>query len=318
MCCKSSLPGYLSVENECVHCRLLPRKVSTMKPFSVLLAVASLAAKVSAHYVWPQLIVGGANTSEWQYVRQTNNYQDLNPMTDVTSSDVRCYDSLQSGTASTTTVAAGSTVGFTVSGNPANLYHPGVVNVYMAKAPAGTDVASWDGSGSVWFKIYQISAVTDGGTSITFPATGMSQVTFTIPSATPSGQYLIRTEHIAIHSASYYGGAQFYIACAQVEVTNGGSGTPGPLVAFPGAYTGNEPGILIDIYYPIPTTYVQPGPAVWPAVSGGATPPPPVSTPGTPASTSTAPTGTGTGSTSGTVAQFGQCGGQSYTGPTAW
>ncbi|KAJ7624312.1 glycosyl hydrolase family 61-domain-containing protein [Mycena polygramma] len=250
-----------------------------MKSFSVLLAVASLAAKVSAHYVWPQLIVGGANTSEWQYVRQTNNYQDLNPMTDVTSSDVRCYDSLQSGTASTTTVAAGSTVGFTVSGNPANLYHPGVVNVYMAKAPAGTDVASWDGSGTVWFKIYQISAVTDGGTSITFPATGMSEVTFTIPSATPSGQYVLlrqRTEHIAIHSASYYGGAQFYIACAQVEVPihssrlPGGTGTPGPLVAFPGAYT--EPGILIDIYYPIPTTYVQPGPAVWPAVSGGVSP----------------------------------------------
>lgn len=42
----------------------------------------------------------------------------------------------------------------------------------MAKAPSATDVASWDGSGSVWFKIYQISAVTDGGTTITFPATG--------------------------------------------------------------------------------------------------------------------------------------------------
>ncbi|KAJ6571399.1 glycosyl hydrolase family 61-domain-containing protein [Mycena capillaripes] len=294
-----------------------------MKSFSVLVAVASLAAKVSAHYVWPQLIIGGANTSTWQYVRQTNNWQDLNPMTDVTSVDVRCYDSAQSGTASTTTVAAGSTVGFTVSGNPSNLYHPGVLNVYMAKAPAGTDVATWDGSGTVWFKIYQISAVTDGGSTITFPATGLSEVTFTIPSATPSGQYLIRTEHIALHSASYYGGAQFYIACAQVEVTNGGSGTPGPLVAFPGAYTGNEPGILINMYYPIPTTYVQPGPAVWSGGSSGSSPPVSTTTGGgttvkttsTPATTTTtSSTGTSTG---GTVAQFGQCGGQTYTGPTA-
>lgn len=47
-------------------------------------------------------------------------------MTDVTSTDVRCYDSTESGTASTLSVAAGSTIGFTVSGNPANLYHPGV------------------------------------------------------------------------------------------------------------------------------------------------------------------------------------------------
>lgn len=29
------------------------------------------------------------------------------------------------------------------------------------------------------------------------------------------------------------------------QVSGGGSGTPGPLVSFPGAYTGNEPGILI-------------------------------------------------------------------------
>ncbi|KAJ7152034.1 glycosyl hydrolase family 61-domain-containing protein [Mycena filopes] len=296
-----------------------------MKSLSILVAVATLAAKVSAHYVWPQLIVGNANTSTWQYVRQTNNWQDLNPMLDVTSTDVRCYTSLESGTASTVSVAAGSTVGFTVSGNPSNLYHPGIVNVYMAKAPSGTDVASWDGSGSVWFKIYEISAVADGQT-ITFPATGLPQITFTIPSATPSGQYLIRTEHVALHSASYYGGAQFYIACAQVQVTNGGTGTPGPLVAFPGAYTGNEPGLLINIYYPIPTSYTQPGPPVWPASgsgagSGPAAPPSSTTTvtkaTTTPIATTTKTTSTAVGTSTGVpVAQYGQCGGQGYTGST--
>ena len=65
------------------------------------------------------------------------------------------------------------------------------------------------------------------------------QFTFTIPSSLPSGQYLIRVEQIALHVASTYGGAQFYIGCAQVNVVNGGSGTPGPLVAIPGVYTGN-------------------------------------------------------------------------------
>ena len=45
-------------------------------------------------------------------------------------------------------------------------------------------------------------------------------------------------EAIALHVAESYGGAQFYISCGQVEITNGGSGTPGPLVAIPGVYTG--------------------------------------------------------------------------------
>ena len=52
------------------------------------------------------------------------------------------------------------------------------------------------------------------------------------------GRYLVRMEAIALHSASTFGGAQFYISCGQVEVTGGGSGTPGPLVTFPGEYTG--------------------------------------------------------------------------------
>jgi hypothetical protein len=46
------------------------------------------------------------------------------------------------------------------------------------------------------------------------------------------------------------GGAQFFIACAQVNVRGGGSGTPGPLVAFPGAYGATDPGILFNTYYP--------------------------------------------------------------------
>jgi hypothetical protein len=41
----------------------------------------------------------------------------------------------------------------------------------MAKAPAGVDVASWDGNGQ-WFKVHEISAVTNGGQSISWPSSG--------------------------------------------------------------------------------------------------------------------------------------------------
>jgi hypothetical protein len=31
----------------------------------------------------------------------------------------------------------------------------------------------------------------------------------------------------------------------------------------PGGYKATDPGIMINIYYPIPTSYKYPGPAVW-------------------------------------------------------
>ncbi|KAH9478437.1 putative endo-beta-1,4-glucanase D [Psilocybe cubensis] len=223
-----------------------------------LTALLTFVVSVSAHYTFPDLIVNGVNTGDWVNVRRTNNYNSQSPVTDVTSADFRCYTSETHATASTATVAAGSTIGI---GADQPVYHPGVVNVYMAKAPG--NVSTFDGSGAVWFKVFQIPAVTDGGRTITFPAQNINAVNFQIPKNLPSGQYLVRVEQIALHSASTFGGAQFYLSCAQINVTGGGNGTPGPLVSIPGVYTGREPGIMLNIYYPIPTTYVQPGPAVW-------------------------------------------------------
>ncbi|KAG6817014.1 hypothetical protein H0H87_000636 [Tephrocybe sp. NHM501043] len=88
-------------------------------------------------------------------------------------------------------------------------------------------------------KVMQIPAVTDGGKSIKFPATNLVSVNFTIPKTLPSGQYLVRMESIALHEAASVGGAQFYIGCGQINVTGGGKGKPGPLVAIPGVYTGH-------------------------------------------------------------------------------
>jgi hypothetical protein len=90
--------------------------------------------------------------------------------------------------------------------------------------------------------------------SANFFQQGDTTVSFTIPAATPPGDYLFRVEHIGLHVAQSSGGAQFYLSCGQITVTGSGSGTPGPLVAFPGAYSATDPGILIDIYYPVVST----------------------------------------------------------------
>jgi hypothetical protein len=85
----------------------------------------------------------------------------------------------------------------------------------------------------------------------------------TVPASTPSGEYLLRVEHIALHNAMQANKAQFYLSCSQVNITGGGAGTPGPLVSLPGAYKSNDPGILVNLNGLGPDSYQAPGPAVW-------------------------------------------------------
>ncbi|KAF8608576.1 glycoside hydrolase, partial [Ceratobasidium sp. AG-I] len=181
-------------------------------------------------------------------------------VTDVTSTDFRCnVGGVTSGaTTSTTTVAAGSTVGFQAD---IPLSHPGPTQVYLGKVPSGSTAANWDGSGANWFKIYALGADFSTG-ALAWPSSEKQNFTFKIPSNVPAGNYLLRIEHIALHGASSVGGAQYYISCAQLAITGSGTGNPAK-VSIPGVYTGTEPGILINIYWPPVTNYTLPGPAVW-------------------------------------------------------
>ena len=64
---------------------------------------------------------------------------------------------------------------------------------------------------------------------------------FQMPSCIAPGNYLMRFELIALHSASSAGGAQFYVGCAQINVTGSGTKTGSDLVSFPGAYQSSHP-----------------------------------------------------------------------------
>jgi cellulase len=95
------------------------------------------------------------------------------------------------------------------------------------------------------------------------------KVPVTVPSELAAGNYLVRAEAIALHSAGSEGGAQFYMTCFQVNVAS--SGTVNPMgVSFPGAYSSTDPGILINIYDPANIAdYQIPGPAVWTGAGTG-------------------------------------------------
>ncbi|KAF2192557.1 lytic polysaccharide monooxygenase [Zopfia rhizophila CBS 207.26] len=220
---------------------------------AISLAAEAVTALPAPHYTFPAL----TGSSDWQYVRQTVNYQSNAGLSDVSSDQIRCYTS-GGKSAQTMSVAAGSSVGF--KANP-NIFHPGPLQFYMAKVPEGQSASSWDGKGNVWFKIYSEKASSSGG-QLSWASLNKGSVSVTIPRSTPSGEYLLRIEHIALHQASNTNGAQFYISCAQVKVTGGGNGTPGPLVSFPGAYKATDPGIKVNIYSGA-TSYTPPGPSVW-------------------------------------------------------
>ncbi|KAH8887705.1 endoglucanase II [Thozetella sp. PMI_491] len=131
----------------------------------------------------------------------------------------------------------------------------------MAKVPAGQTAASFDGSGQVWFKIYEEQP--NFGAQLTWPSNSEKEVTIKVPECLSPGDYLFRIEHIGLHVAQSIGGAQFYISCGQLTVAGGGSTQPTETVAFPGAYNASDPGILININYPVPTSYKNPGPSVF-------------------------------------------------------
>lgn len=89
-----------------------------------------------------------------------------------------------------------------------------------------------------------------GRVNVRIPTTGV-----------PSGDYLLRAEALALHTAGQLGQAQFYMTCFQITVTGGTAGPTAQTVTFPGAYKATDPGILVDIHSPM-KNYVAPGPAV--------------------------------------------------------
>ncbi|KAK3689890.1 glycoside hydrolase family 61 protein [Podospora appendiculata] len=218
-------------------------------------AIALLvSAAAEAHYTFPSV----GTSADWQYVRTTANFQSNGPVTNVQSEDIRCYERTPGTPApGTLNVTAGQELAYNAK---ASISHPGPMAFYIAKVPAGQTAATFDGKGKVWSKIYQDQPSLSGG--IKWATQGTKSVSVKIPKCLANGEYLLRAEHIGLHSAGSSGGAQFYISCAQLSVSGGsGSYSPKKLVSFPGAYSASDPGILINIYYPVPTSYTPPGPA---------------------------------------------------------
>ncbi|KAL1595607.1 hypothetical protein SLS59_008245 [Nothophoma quercina] len=123
-------------------------------------------------------------------------------------------------------------------------------------------------NGLKWFKVAEDGLDGSGQWGVDRMINNNGWVDFTLPTCIAAGDYLLRAEIIALHSASKQGEAQFYMGCAQLKVTGSGSTSPSSTVSFPGAYQATDPGILLSIYnnqgQPVGNgqPYKIPGPAV--------------------------------------------------------
>jgi len=156
-------------------------------------------------------------------------------------------------------VAAGGTVGLQWNHDSTN-----PTDDIIAASHKGPCLAYLSGdNGKTFFKIWEIGY--NNKTSefcVTNPLlTNKGYLEVGIPADIAPGDYLLRAEIIALHSAYALGGVQPYVDCAELTITGTGKARPVG-VTFPGAYQETDPGILINIYQNI-TEYIIPGPPVY-------------------------------------------------------
>ncbi|TFY83103.1 hypothetical protein EWM64_g911 [Hericium alpestre] len=239
-----------------------------MFEFTSLLAFVAFATSVSAHTIFQEVYVNGVDQGHINGIRVPD-YD--GPITDVTSNDVICNGGInpyhQPISNTIIPVAAGAQITaewhHTLNGadpsdsaDPIDASHKGPLTAYLAKIPNATQT---DVTGLKWFKIWEDGLTpSDQSWGVDRLIANKGKVTFQIPPCIEEGQYLLRHEIIALHAASSYPGAQLYMECAQLQITGGGSTSPAT-VSFPGAYSGTDPGITINIYQTL-SSYTIPGP----------------------------------------------------------
>ncbi|TBU28686.1 glycosyl hydrolase family 61-domain-containing protein [Dichomitus squalens] len=303
-----------------------------MFAFAILVALASAALpQVFAHGGVLSYKIEGEIFQGWApYNSPTGQttiqrpWSSYNPITNPTDPTLACNDDGTSGALQlTTTTKAGDPI--TAYWNQVWPHAYGPMLTYLAQCP-GSTCTGVNANTLKWFKIDEAGllsgTVGDGYWGSGKMIDQNSSWTTTIPASVPSGNYLIRFETIALHSLP----AQFYPECAQIQITGGGSLQPttDELVSFPGAYSASDPGLTVDLYTNeamTQTNYTIPGPPLYGSGTGSPAPPPasttavPTTVPVGPSSTSAPPTQSS--APVGTVAQYGQCGGQGYSGATA-
>ncbi|KAB5515349.1 glycoside hydrolase [Coniochaeta sp. 2T2.1] len=185
---------------------------------------------------------------------------------DVKTADIICSINATNAKKSATSVKAGGTIGLHWTTWPDS--HHGPILSYLAACNG--DCGTADKKKLKWFKIAQTGQIAlgaGGGTAgrwaddILREANGSWSVA--IPSSIKAGNYVLRHEIIALHSAYDVGAAQLYPQCANIQIIGGGNRTPEGVVGT-ALYSETDPGLHYNIYNDeSKPVYQIPGPALF-------------------------------------------------------
>lgn len=181
------------------------------------------------------------------------------------NANIICHKDAQPGAISAP-VKAGGSVELQWTDWPSS--HHGPVITYLANCNGDcSDVTKTD---LKFFKIDEGGLIDDTDVPGTWASDKLiannNSRTITIPSTIEAGNYVLRHEIIALHSAENTNGAQNYPQCLNLQITGGGSDSPSGTLGTE-LYTNTDPGILVNIYQSL-STYDIPGPALYTAGSG--------------------------------------------------
>lgn len=182
------------------------------------------------------------------------------------SGDIICHKDGKPGAISAS-VKAGGDVELQWTDWPES--HHGPVITYLANCNG--DCSSVDKTSLEFFKIDEGGLVDDSSVPGTWATDNLisnnNSRTITIPSSIESGNYVLRHEIIALHSAGETNGAQNYPQCLNLKVTGGGSDSPSGTLGT-ALYKNTDPGIKVNIYESL-SSYTIPGPALYTGASSG-------------------------------------------------
>lgn len=182
------------------------------------------------------------------------------------SGDIICHKDAKNGAISAE-IKAGGKVEFQWTEWPES--HHGPVITYMANCNG--DCASVDKTTLEFFKIDESGLISDSNVPGTWASDNLiannNSWTVTVPSSIAAGNYVMRHEIIALHSAGNQNGAQNYPQCINLKVTGGGSDKPAGTLGT-ALYKNTDAGILVNIYQSL-SSYEIPGPALYSGASSG-------------------------------------------------
>ncbi|KAF2847154.1 carbohydrate-binding module family 1 protein [Plenodomus tracheiphilus IPT5] len=230
--------------------------------FSKAILATALISAVSAHQNMHQIWINDVTPGYQTGIRMPPSNS---PVEDVTSNDMACNVGGSKVPSGVDTIPANE--GDTIKVQWDQSGHPGPITHFLF-GPVD-DASQETGIGAGWFKIDEVDNVDGKWANEIMGANNMTRE-FALPTGLASGEYLLRSEMLALHGAQTVGGAQFYIGCAQLKITGTGSGSCGPTISIPGAYKAEDANIYIPNVYNgfDATTYSAPGGPI--ATCGGA------------------------------------------------